>query len=174
MFFPKLEHLFNYPGMNEFVINKFDQWLASQPEAHYDYLNPFAFIKDANINKTLSLKIFALASKRDFFRQFTEEPLLKIKYIVRCPSCDESYKTYSNKNHIPNELVSCLDENCNLFNPQWSPHRIEIYYELKDDPKMTDDDLLEVYSMGDIPPLLADDRDQISIFFELEERGFNV
>jgi hypothetical protein len=173
MFFPKLEHLFSYPGMNEYVIKKFDQWLASQSEAYYDYLNPNAFIDESQVNKTISLKIFALASKKDYFIQFNEEPLLLIKYIVRCPTCDEPYKTFHHKDEIPNDFLSCLNDECDNFNPQWIPHRIEIFYELKDYPQIEDDQLLEVYSASNFPPLFADDRDLNRIFFELEENGYN-
>jgi hypothetical protein len=173
MFFPKLEHLINYPGMNEFIINKFDQWLASQPYAYYEYLNPNAFINDSKINRTLGLKIFALASKIDYFKQFSEEPLMKIKYIIHCPSCDESYKTYYNKSEIPNDFIHCFNDICDPFNPKWIPHKIEVYYELKEEPHLLEDDLLDVYLSSDFPPLLADDKDQLSIFYELEERGYN-
>jgi hypothetical protein len=173
MFFPKLEHLFSYPGMNEFIIKKFDQWLASQPEAYYDYLNPNAFINDTQVNKTLSLKLFALASKKDFFIQYSEDPLMKIKYILRCPTCDESYKTYYRKEDIPNEYINCFNEECDPFNPKWVPHRIEIYYELKDEPYVEEDNLLDLYEPSQIPPLLADDRVLNDIFYELEENGYN-
>jgi hypothetical protein len=172
MFFPKLEHLCNYNGVTKFVVKELDEWLASQPEMYYNYLNPLSFVSEVKINKKLGLTVFSLASREEFFKEFGEKPLLKIKYIVNCPSCDTHYATYHRNSDIPITFVNCIDDECQDFNPSFHPEKIEIYYELLERPIIEVDDLLDVYSKPSVPPLLAGDEDFKRAIWEIEERNF--
>lgn len=172
MFFPKLKHLCNYPGVNKFAIEQLDHWLAVQHEMHYDYLNPIEFINEVKVNRKIGLFIFALAANEDFFTKVNDTPPLRIKYILSCPYCDSHFKTYYSNKDIPNTFVNCCEDHCDPFNPSFHPEKIEIYYELLEYPIIMEDSILEVYEKVSSPPLVAGDKDFIEAIWEIEERSF--
>lgn len=154
MYFQKLEHLQKINGVNSFALNKLDEWLASKPIMEYDYLNPLDFSYQAVVNEDISLELFAKCSDSELFTQFQEGPLLKVKYIIGCPECDQSFQTFYSIDDIPREYSHCNDD-CVGFYPLYHRERIEIYFELLDVPK-TKIERPSIYKIPSfIPPLTA-------------------
>ncbi|XQY90686.1 hypothetical protein ACNRWW_14260 [Metabacillus sp. HB246100] len=174
MYFPKLTILNKSKLMNEYLIKQFDNWLASQSEMYTDYLNPLEFIEDCGINKKLGLSVFALSSSDKLFKGEKTTPLLRIKYIVDCPFCNGNVKTYYDQNNISNFEIECQEDYCEPFNPSDHPERINIFFELLDEPIIKDDDILQIYEKKSISPLTAADEDIRSddleeLFWKAEE-----
>jgi hypothetical protein len=168
MYFPKLETIKTHKKMNSFIVNKFDEWLASQSEFYTDYLNPLSFISECGINKKLGLLVFALSASNQIFKE--DSPLLKIKYVIDCPTCLNNNGTYYNRTDIPNDLIECFEEDCRFFNPSHHPERINIYFELLDYPKIETDDILQIYEKVPVPPFTNADEDIDIILWSIEEQ----
>ncbi|MFB5661573.1 hypothetical protein [Alteribacillus sp. HJP-4] len=168
MYFPKLEIIKTNKYMNDYLVNKFDSWLATQSEMYSDYLNPFSFIQESNIDKKLGLLVFALAASEEYFT--ATDPLLKIKYLVDCPNCLNNYKTYFDRKEIPNTYVGCETEECDDFNPSQHPERINIFFERLEKPIIKDDDALQIYEKVDVSPLTYADEDFEKCMWKLEEK----
>lgn len=138
MYFPKLKVLKDQGDLNNYIISDFDEWLASQRKMSYDYLNPYDFINERKKDEYLSLQLFSFSSNSGLFEKQSMTPLLKIKYIVNCPTCKNYVNTFYHKNEIPNDICCSYDDECGIeFNPYDYPHIIEIYFELLDAPIVT-------------------------------------
>ncbi|CDO03111.1 hypothetical protein BN988_01611 [Oceanobacillus picturae] len=176
MYFPKLDilRINNIKAkykLNDFLIDSFDSWLANQSELYYDYLNPLEFINDYGINKKLGLSIFSVSSSEEIFISKESSPLLRIKYIVDCPCCDENVNTYYNNKDIPNYEINCYEEQCTNFIPANHPEKINIYFELLENPILDsfENDILSVYEKKPLAPLTASDPDITEELWRLEE-----
>ncbi|MCP3741418.1 hypothetical protein [Rossellomorea sp. BNER] len=177
MYFPKLNILKTNRLMNDYLINTFDGWLASQSEMYTDYLNPLEFVAECRVNKKLALSIFSLASSIKYFESHGESqdeknPLLKVKYILDCPYCNENINTYFSRNDIPQDSICCKEDMCYSFLPADHPEKINIFFELLDDPILSVDDELSIYEKKPSPPLTVadEDSDLLEAMWQNEER----
>lgn len=167
MYFPKLENIKKHDQMNAFVIKQFDEWLASKSEMYTDYLNPNLFIRECKINRKLGMLVFALSAAERYFP--SDYPLLKVKYILDCPSCIEHFDTYYSLTDIPNCIVECDNESCDSFNPQNHPERTNVFFELLDSPEFSIEEELKIFEKNNVPNLTVADEDFGKCLLEMEE-----
>lgn len=170
MYFPKLTILNESKSMNDYLINKIDSWLASQSEMYVDYLNPLDFIEECQINRKLGFMIFGLCSSKALFKKQQSSPILKVKYILDCPNCDENITTFFSQNDIPDFEVECLEDRCEPFIPSLHPEKINIFFELLDEPIIEENEVLQIFEKKSQPPLtLAEGSEIRKLMWEAEE-----
>lgn len=166
MYFLKLENIKKHNQMNEYLVKRFDTWLASQSEMYTEYLNPLSFVSDTRTNKKLGLLVFAIASSG---KLLDGNPLLRVKYLVDCPQCLSNYGAYYQNSEIPASFVECDEEECSTFIPKNHPERITIYFELLERPIILEDDVLDIYNKSNNQSLTAADEDVENMILVLEE-----
>ncbi|MDQ7860578.1 hypothetical protein RCO48_04415 [Peribacillus frigoritolerans] len=88
-----------------------------------------------------------------FFEDEYVTPLLKVKYILDCPYCNDNVTTFFNKKEIPNYEVECLENHCDPFIPSLHPEKINIYFELLDQPIIDEEDVLGIFEKKGCSPL---------------------
>lgn len=156
--------------MNNYLIKELDTWLANLPKRYFFYLNPLEFIEEANVNEDLGLRLFAYCASKEIFCEKKLTPLLKVKYIIDCPDCNEHVETYYHRDDIPDIEIECWEDYCDNFIPIQHPEKINIYFELLDSPIISNDGVLKIYEKKPSPPLTMNIYDR---FWENEEKRLN-
>ncbi|MBA4535151.1 DUF5939 domain-containing protein [Brevibacillus halotolerans] len=120
MYFPLLRNLSKYQ-IDPVAINLLDSWLAIQRKATLKNLTPLRFSSQTNIDLDLAIDMFFCATNDKI-------GVLRSRYRVLCPHCNNFISLHFKYEDIPNEDVTCKE--CNYkFIPYRSLDYVEIVFE---------------------------------------------
>lgn len=122
MYYPELGIIASKYGINKEIIGQLDNWLAFLPVRNRDFISPYYFADDAEIEPRLAV---------DLFNYAFEAGVLLLRFEVTCPRCGEFLGTFEAES-IPDSCSYCQED----IEPDLSTEKIRLSYRLVKTPML--------------------------------------